>query len=65
MMDMETGPIYAEPPRIVHETRKVYVQPAYLPELFIGMVFESKGEVCTVVAFDKDGQPWADCQRFE
>lgn len=62
---MEPEVLITDPPRIIYEVRKVAADPSALPELSVGMVFESKGEVCTLVAFDKDGQPWAECQRFE
>lgn len=70
-MDYELGPmqgeyqLLAEPPRIIYEVRKVEVEPSALPELSLGMVFEIDGAFCHILAFDKDGQPWAECQRFE
>jgi hypothetical protein len=70
-MDLEPGPmqgdyrLYDEPPRIIYETRKVNVEPSALPELVIGMTFENSDEFCQIVGFDKNGQPWAECQRVE
>ena len=62
---MEPDVLITEPPRIIYEVRKVEAHPSALPELAVGMVFEIGAEFCVIVGFDKDGQPWAECQRFE
>jgi hypothetical protein len=57
--------LIVEPPRIIEEVRRVPADPSAVPELSVGMTYETDEGFCQIAGFDKDGWPLAVCMRYE